>query len=64
MKELTGAACQPREQLMNDSVSKRPEELTLAEFDAIGDELAEMGADLPVLPPEAYERRSFYEGRY
>lgn len=34
-----------------------------ADFDALLDELAEGSENLPVLPPEAFERASFYGGR-
>lgn len=51
-------------QIIEANLPQAPDSLTIEEFDAIADELADMGRDLPVLSPDAYARASFYEGRY
>ncbi len=51
-------------QIIQDNLPQDPQDLTMEEFDAIADELAALGTKLPVLPPDAYSRAAFYEGRY
>jgi len=50
-------------QIIQLHVPPDPAHLTMYEFDANADELANLGCDLPVLPPGAYTRAAFYEGR-
>jgi len=47
-----------------DSILFKPGRLTQEEFRAMTDELTRGSEKLPILPPEATERASFYEDRW